>query len=41
MGLGSRDPEKPYSGFRILDPGVKTTPDPGSATLCFTMQTIF
>jgi hypothetical protein len=35
MGLGSeiRDPEKTYFGSRILDPGVKKAPDPGSATL--------
>jgi hypothetical protein len=33
MNLGSeiRDPEKKL--FRIPDPGVKKTPDPGSATL--------
>jgi hypothetical protein len=32
MGLGSRirDLEKTYSGSRILDPGVKKAPDPGS-----------
>ncbi len=25
-----RDPEKTYSGSRILDPGVKKEPNPGS-----------
>jgi hypothetical protein len=29
-GFGIRDPEKSYSGFRILDPGVKKASDPGS-----------
>ncbi len=34
-GSEIRDPEKTYSGSRILDPGVKKVPDPrsGSATL--------
>jgi hypothetical protein len=31
-GSGIRDPEKTYSGSRILDPGVKKAPDPGSRT---------
>jgi len=41
MGLGSRipDPEKTYSGPPgIPDPGVKKAPDPGSATLAYTVS---
>jgi hypothetical protein len=31
-GFGIRDLEETYSGSRILDPGVKKAPDPGSGS---------
>jgi hypothetical protein len=40
MGWGSRirDPRTGKNLFRIPDPGVKKAPDPGSATLAYTVS---
>jgi hypothetical protein len=40
LGSGIRDPASGKNLFRISDPGVKKhpIPDPGSATLCKTIQ---
>ena len=35
-GSEIRDPEKPYSGSRLPDPGVKKAPDPGSGSATLT-----
>ncbi len=36
-GLGIWDPEKTYSWSRLPGPEVKKAPDPGSATLLFSL----